>query len=96
MHFSDICPRVTLSDGPDGVKFSLEKIRAVLQTVRSSSPCSFGRFFPLSTEIGTKLNVHFDGPKMDEKGPWLPEKDLTFARAPLKFIQLARHSRAQT
>jgi hypothetical protein len=68
MHFSDICPRVTLSDGPDGVKFFLEKIRAVLQTVRLSSPCSFGRFFPLSTEIGTKLNVHFDGPKMDEKG----------------------------
>jgi hypothetical protein len=24
------------------------------------------------------------------KGLWLPEKDLTLARAPLKFIQLAR------
>ena len=30
------------------------------------------------------------------KRAWLPEKDLTLARAPLKFIQLARRSRAQT
>jgi hypothetical protein len=54
--------------------------------------------------MDTKPNVHFDGPKMDEtseathevKGLWLSEKDLTLARAPLKFIQLARRCRAQT
>jgi hypothetical protein len=54
--------------------------------------------------MDTKPNVHFDGPKMDEtseathavKGLWLSEKDLTLARAPLKFIQLARQGRAQT
>jgi hypothetical protein len=57
-----------------------------------------------SIEMDTRPDVHFDGPKMDEtseathavKGLWLPEKDLTLARAPLKFIQLARQGRAQT
>jgi hypothetical protein len=46
--------------------------------------------------MDTNPDVHFDGPKMDRKGLWLPEKDLTLARAPLKFIQLARRGRAQT
>ena len=43
--------------------------------------------------MDTNPEVHFDGPKMDEtseathkvKGLWLPEKDLTLARAPLKL-----------
>jgi hypothetical protein len=63
----------------------------------TSVPALFIRHvFPQSIEMDTKPNVHFDGPKMDRKGLWLPEKDLTLARAPLKFIQLARRGRAQT
>jgi hypothetical protein len=90
--------------GHNGLKLFLEKHIAIPLN-GTSVPASFTRHvsFP-HIETGSGPDVHFDGPKMDEtseathevKGLWLPEKDLTLVRAPLKFIQLARRGRAQT
>ena len=88
----------------NSVKLFSERRFTIPRTGCLFPPPSFDRPFSPSIEIVTNLDVHFDGPKMDEtseathavKGLWLSEKDLTLARAPLKLIQLARRGRAQT